>query len=246
MNGIDPNSYQLVDNYGQVYKLVVSPATIGSNKGCTIVLDDDPNIKDLTAEIRFDGSCWGINILSGERNLISVNDIGVENAVRLNNGDIIKIGNSVLRYKVNKPPIPGYQDNLAEDSGTPASVDLHEFRSTGVSQSITPPPTPEPIAQPKKRCSTCNKEIYLAAEICPYCGVRQIKSKPVGKHSRTTAAILAIVLGDFGAHKFYLGKIGLGILYLVFCWAYVPGILGVVEGINYLRMSDEDFVQRYG
>lgn len=59
--------------------------------------------------------------------------------------------------------------------------------------------------------------------------------------SKTVAGILAIFLGGLGIHKFYLGKIGLGILYLVFCWTYVPEIIGVIEGIMYLCSSDENF-----
>ena len=59
--------------------------------------------------------------------------------------------------------------------------------------------------------------------------------------SKTTAGLLAILLGAVGAHKFYLGKTGMGILYLVFCWTYIPGIIGLVEGIIYLTKSDADF-----
>jgi TM2 domain-containing membrane protein YozV/predicted RNA-binding Zn-ribbon protein involved in translation (DUF1610 family) len=59
--------------------------------------------------------------------------------------------------------------------------------------------------------------------------------------SRVTAAVLAILLGSFGAHYFYLGKTGKGILYLLFCWTYIPCILGLIEGIMMLTQTDEDF-----
>ena len=36
----------------------------------------------------------------------------------------------------------------------------------------------------------------------------------VSKKSKMTALILCIFLGFFGAHKFYVGKIGMGIVYL--------------------------------
>ena len=49
---------------------------------------------------------------------------------------------------------------------------------------------------------------------------------------------------DIGAHKFYMGKIGMGILYLLFCWTAIPGILGIIEGIIYLCESDEKFASR--
>ncbi|MBO4374783.1 MAG: NINE protein [Lachnospiraceae bacterium] len=59
--------------------------------------------------------------------------------------------------------------------------------------------------------------------------------------SKVTAGLLGIFLGGLGIHKFYLGKIGMGILYIVFCWTYIPALVGLVEGIIYLASSDESF-----
>ncbi len=67
---------------------------------------------------------------------------------------------------------------------------------------------------------------------------------PSGK-SRISAALFAILLGSFGAHKFYLGDTGLGVVYLILCWTGVPAIVGIVEGILYLAMSDEQFARKY-
>ena len=67
----------------------------------------------------------------------------------------------------------------------------------------------------------------------------------VGQKSKTVAAILAILLGGLGIHKFYLRQIGWGIVYLVFCWSYVPAIIGFIEGIILLTMSEEDFDYKY-
>lgn len=44
--------------------------------------------------------------------------------------------------------------------------------------------------------------------------------------------LLAIFLGTFGAHKFYAGQIGKGIIYLIFCWTFIPGLIGLIEGIT--------------
>jgi TM2 domain-containing membrane protein YozV len=41
--------------------------------------------------------------------------------------------------------------------------------------------------------------------------------------------LLALFLGCFGVHHFYLGRVGLGILYLCFCWTGIPAILGLIE-----------------
>lgn len=63
--------------------------------------------------------------------------------------------------------------------------------------------------------------------------------------NRIAAALLAIFLGTFGIHKFYLGKPVLGIIYLIFCWTFVPGLIGFIEGIIYLCMSDKSFENKY-
>ncbi|MGD2100697.1 MAG: TM2 domain-containing protein [Acidimicrobiia bacterium] len=64
--------------------------------------------------------------------------------------------------------------------------------------------------------------------------------------SKVAAGLLGILLGGIGAHKFYLGDIGLGILYLLFVWTGIPSIVGLIEGIIYLTMTDEAFAAKYG
>lgn len=59
--------------------------------------------------------------------------------------------------------------------------------------------------------------------------------------SKVAAGLLGIFLGGLGIHKFYMGKIGMGILYLCFCWTYIPAIVGFIEGIIYLCSNDENF-----
>ncbi|WP_064468002.1 TM2 domain-containing protein [Lederbergia galactosidilytica] len=49
--------------------------------------------------------------------------------------------------------------------------------------------------------------------------------------NKVVAGLLGIFLGGFGVHKFYLGQIGLGVVYLLFCWTTIPGIIGFIEGI---------------
>jgi len=64
--------------------------------------------------------------------------------------------------------------------------------------------------------------------------------------NKVTAALLAIFLGGIGAHKFYLQEIGMGVLYLLFSWTGIPLIVGVIEGLMYLGMSDENWAAKYG
>ena len=63
--------------------------------------------------------------------------------------------------------------------------------------------------------------------------------------NKLAAALLAIFLGDFGAHKFYLGKPGTGLIYLLLFWTGIPAVIGVIEGIIYLLSSEEDFQRKY-
>lgn len=63
--------------------------------------------------------------------------------------------------------------------------------------------------------------------------------------SKTTAGILAILLGAFGIHKFYLGRWGLGIIYLLFFWTYIPAVIGLIEGIVYLVSNPNQFARKH-
>lgn len=107
---------------------------------------------------------------------------------------------------------------------------------------------------PTKFCHACGELIDIRAEICPKCGVRQPMSPsnsvmgsttPSGR-SRLAAALFALLLGGLGIHKFYLGRIGMGVVYLLFCWTFIPAIISFIEGIIYLAMSDVDFTRKYG
>ncbi|WP_267904187.1 NINE protein [Aurantiacibacter sediminis] len=97
-----------------------------------------------------------------------------------------------------------------------------------------------------KHCVGCGKKLHISARACPECGASQGASGQVGEKSRVAAAILALFLGGFGVHKFYLGRVAAGILYLLFFWTFIPAIIAFVEFIIYLTMSDEAFAAKYG
>jgi len=101
------------------------------------------------------------------------------------------------------------------------------------------------IVQVESFCRDCGAVIQSQAEICPKCGVRQKSIPLAGGRTRTSAAIFALFLGWLGMHKFYLGQPGLGVLYLLFCWTFVPSIVSFIEAIVYLSMTDESFNAKY-
>lgn len=64
------------------------------------------------------------------------------------------------------------------------------------------------------------------------------------------AGVLALLLGAFGAHKFYMGNTKAGVIYLLVSLlscgtlATIAGILAFVEGIMILIEDDEKFAAR--
>jgi hypothetical protein len=107
--------------------------------------------------------------------------------------------------------------------------------------------------------------------VCRNCGA-EIPSDRGGTKSKVVAGLLGIFLGGFGAHKFYVGSWGWGLVFLLippFCLLFssfvtaisggllvpltfplllivpVPAIIGFVEGIMFFIMSEESFKMRY-
>lgn len=113
-------------------------------------------------------------------------------------------------------------------------------------------------------CPNCGNQCSASQAVCLKCGsslgARGVGSSEaviidgndeynggsvVGNYSKQTAGILGLLLGGLGAHKFYHGSFGLGILYIVFIFTFVPAILGFVEGIMYLTMDQAEYDRKY-
>ncbi len=91
--------------------------------------------------------------------------------------------------------------------------------------------------------------------------ITPVKTKPAKE--RSTAAVLAFLLGWCGAHKFYMGYVSSGIVYLLtFLFSlfmifslffsiigvftiYIPFVFSLVDGILYLTKTDEEFQKLY-
>ena len=111
------------------------------------------------------------------------------------------------------------------------------------------------------RCPYCAEVIAAAAKKCKHCGEfldetlryarmptprsTGLSVAPNGK-TKVAAGLFAIFLGGIGMHKFYLGQVGQGIVYVLFCWTFIPSVIGLIEGIIYLTMSDQAFAEKYG
>lgn len=64
----------------------------------------------------------------------------------------------------------------------------------------------------------------MSSSIDPYAPERH-------KVNKVAYAVCAFLLGSFGVQKFLAGKVGTGLLCLLFCWTIIPGIIGIVGGI---------------
>ena len=109
-------------------------------------------------------------------------------------------------------------------------------------------------------CKNCGKEIEDGAKFCPSCGATQevanhehsspapvprwegadeAKGKSSSK-SRLIAALLAFFLGWLGIHRFYVGKVGTGILQILTCWCFIGEIWALIDFIFILCGNFKD------
>ena len=68
---------------------------------------------------------------------------------------------------------------------------------------------------------------------------------PLPQKSKIACGLFHILLGYIGVGNFYMGKIGLGIVDVLFCWTTIPGIVNLIRGIIVLCESDEEFARKY-
>jgi TM2 domain-containing membrane protein YozV len=126
---------------------------------------------------------------------------------------------------------------------------------------MSTPANPTAMAEAHVRCPYCAEVISAAAKKCKHCGefldptLRQARLPNPGPaglsvasngKTKVAAGLFAIFLGGIGVHKFYLGQVGQGIVYILFCWTFIPSFIGLIEGIIYLMMSDQAFAEKYG
>jgi TM2 domain-containing membrane protein YozV len=89
-------------------------------------------------------------------------------------------------------------------------------------------------------CSSCGAIIKKEAEICPKCGVRQKKQSSDISSKWLTVFLLSFFLGELGVDRFYVGKIGTGVLKLL--TAGGCGIWWLIDWIMILtgKFTDKD------
>ncbi len=100
-------------------------------------------------------------------------------------------------------------------------------------------------------CTACGKQIHESAPVCPGCGAPQqartttpvmaAPMPPATDKRILPAALLCFLVGVFGAHRFYVGKIGTAILMLL-----TIGGLGVWMLIDFILIVTGSFKDTNG
>jgi TM2 domain-containing membrane protein YozV/RNA polymerase subunit RPABC4/transcription elongation factor Spt4 len=87
-----------------------------------------------------------------------------------------------------------------------------------------------------KFCNVCGATTTALTEICKKCGTRLVKAPAeyISSKSRLITTLLALFLGMFGAHRFYIGKIGTGLAMLILTILGVATIWHCLLGLVFL------------
>ena len=72
-----------------------------------------------------------------------------------------------------------------------------------------------------------------------------------GSSKRVACGVFAILLGALGVHEFYMGHTASALIRLLVSvlslgtLSFIPGIIGVIEGVLYLTKTDAEFDRIY-
>ena len=89
-------------------------------------------------------------------------------------------------------------------------------------------------------CSACGRQVHQSATACPGCGALQ-RPEGTSETKILPAFLLCMFFGCFGFHRFYVGKIGTGVLQL-----FTLGGLGVWALVDFIVIVVGAFTDKAG
>ena len=96
-----------------------------------------------------------------------------------------------------------------------------------------------------KYCSQCGAQLVDEAVVCPHCGCAVAPTKTVDPNaspkSRLIALLLCVFVGGLGIHRFYVGKIGTGVL-----WLLTAGCFGIGALVDLIMIACGTFTDSDG
>jgi len=161
-------------------------------------------------------------------------------------------------------PVPGVDDSV---SNAMATTEWDE----AVPETLPCPICAVQIPKGVKKCMHCGEWIerscehcatplrgtFAARGVCVECASQRagpptvyVQNVNPAQHgpskSKAVAILLALTLGAFGAHRFYLGRPLSGFLYLLFSWTLIPALIAIVEAVVILCTDPVVFRLKYG
>jgi hypothetical protein len=91
-------------------------------------------------------------------------------------------------------------------------------------------------------CPKCGHELLSVGDYCSQCGLpippdeRLYEEPDASPRSRLVALVLCVLLGYFGVHRFYVGKIATGVI-----WLLTGGLFGIGYIVDIIMIALGNF-----
>lgn len=148
------------------------------------------------------------------------------------------------------PEVPVYADapQMSAAPEAPAAPEMSAApEAPAASEAPAAPETPTaPEAPAAPEVPVAPPTVYQQPPVAPPPVYQQntyvnVQMSPVSDKSRTVAAILAFFLGGLGVHRFYVGQVGLGLL-----WLFTGGLCGIGALVDFIMILCGGFKDQYG